>query len=118
MDRNTESTERHRELTLMFLKMGQSLVNEGLKNKDYITASLGNTMIFMSSLTSDIDEVRLFGEMCNMMSSRRLVKGITDGSLDLSRLGNLKDMSKSDTFQEIIKRIKKDLDNDVDNDNS
>jgi len=61
-------TIRHKELSLMFLKMGKSLVDEGLKNKEYDTARIGNSMIFMSSAAFDINEVRLISELCNMMS--------------------------------------------------
>ena len=57
-------TTRHRELSLMFLKMGKSLVDEGIENKDYVTASLGNAMIFMSSTAFDKEEVKQFSELC------------------------------------------------------
>ena len=52
----------------MFLKMGKSLVDEGLKNKDYDTARIGNSMIFMNSAAFDINGVRLISELYNMMS--------------------------------------------------
>ena len=105
-------TTRHKELSLIFLKMGRSLVNEGLKNKDYVTASLGNSMIFMSSAALDINEVKLFVELCNMMSSRRMVIGIRDGSFDIDKFKDLKDIAKDDPFQEIIRKIKRDIEDD------
>jgi hypothetical protein len=112
MEDKIQPNERHIELSLMFLKMGQALVEEGLENKDYITASLGNVMIFMSSTTSDRDEVKLLADLCNMMSSRKLIKGVTDGTFDITKLGNLKDVASKDTFQEILKKIRKNLDGD------
>jgi len=112
MEDKIQPNERHIELSLMFLKMGQALVEEGLENKDYITASLGNIMIFMSSTTSDQEDVRLLAELCNMMSSRKLVKGIMEGGFDVSKIGDIKDVANKDTFQEIIKRIKRNLDSD------
>ena len=105
-------TIRHKELTLMFLKMGKSLVGEGLKNEDYITASLGNSMIFMSSLVYEREEVKLFTDICNMMTSRRLVKGVTDGSFDKDKFNNLGKSSEEDPFQVVLRRIKRDLDDD------
>ncbi len=90
--------------------MGKSLVDEGLKEKDYITASLGNAMIFMSSTAFEEGEVRQFSELCNMMSSRRLVKGVRDGSFDVSKFGNLDETAKNDPFQEVLRKIKRDLD--------
>ena len=107
-------TTRHRELSLMFLKMGKSLVDEGMENKDYVTASLGNAMIFMSSTAFDKEEVKQFSELCNMMSSRRLVRGIRDGSFDVPKFGNLGDAAKNDPFQEVLRRIKRDLDDESD----
>lgn len=102
----------------MFLKMGKSLVDEGLKNKDFVTASLGNSMIFMSSLAFEREEVKLFSDICNMMTSRRLVKGVSDGSFDVGKLGNfgnLDELSKNDPFQAMLRKIKRDLDNDENN---
>lgn len=93
--------------------MGRSLVDEGLKNKDYETATIGNSMVFISSIIFDRGDVKLFSELCNMMSSRKLVKGITNGSFDFTKLNALKDISSKDTFEEILRRIKRDLD-DVD----
>jgi len=107
-------TNRHRELSLMFLKMGKSLVDEGMKNKDYITASLGNAMIFMSSTAFEKEEVRQFSELCNMMTSRRLVMGVRDESFDISRFDKLGDAAKNDPFQEVLRRIKRDLDDESD----
>ena len=112
MKEKHKPTTRHRELSLMFLKMGKSLVDEGLENKDFVTASLGNCMIFMSSSSFDIEEVKQLGELCNMMSSRRLVKGVRDGSFDAPQLGNLGDAAKNDPFQEVLRKIKRDLDTD------
>lgn len=96
--------------------MGKSLVDEGLKNKDYVTASLGNSMIFMSSLAFEREEVKLFTDICNMMTSRRLVKGVTDGSFDKDKFNSLGKLSEDDPFQAVLRRIKRDLDDDESSD--
>ncbi len=115
MEDKIQPNERHIELSKMFLKMGQALVEEGLTNQDYITASLGNVMVFMSSTISDNDEVKLLADLCDMMSSRRLIRGITDDIFNISNLDNLGDKPSNDTFEEIIKRLRKNLGN---NDNN
>lgn len=107
-----QPNERHLELSIMFLKMGQSLVEEGLQNSDYVTASLGNVMIFMSSTTSNQEDVKLLAELCNMMSSRKIIKGATEGGFDISKLSNIKNIINKDTFQEFFKKIRKNLDDD------
>lgn len=111
MEDKDKPTDRHKELSLMFLKMGRALVKEGLDNNDFVTASLGNNMVLMSSIAFDKHEVRLFGELASMMSSRRLVKKLTNGTFDVSKLEKLRDSADEDPFQQIMKRIKKDLDN-------
>jgi len=109
MEDKIQPNERHLELSIMFLKMGQSLVEEGLKNKDYVTASLGNVMIFMSATISDNDEVKLLSDLCDMMSARRLINGISDDIFNISNSDNLRDKPSKDTFEEIIKRLRKNL---------
>ena len=96
----------------MFLKMGRSLVKEGMDNKDYVVASLGSAMVFMSSAAFDIKEVKLFSELCSMMSSKRMVKGIRDGSFKIERYKDIKDVANDDLFQQIIDKIKRDLEDD------
>ena len=118
MEEKHTPTIRHRELSLMFLKMGKTLVDEGLTNKDFVTASLGNAMIFMSSVAFEREEVKLFTDLCNMMTARRLVKGVSDGSFDVGKFGKLDDLSKNDPFQAMLRRIKRDLDNDKDNEDT
>jgi len=114
MGKKHTPTIRHNELSLMFLKMGKTLVDEGLTNKDFVTASLGNAMIFMSTLTFEREDIKLFTDLCNMMTSRRLVKGISDGSIDVGKFGKLDELSKNDPFYAMLRKIKRDLDKDND----
>lgn len=118
MEDKNELDKRHKELSYMFINMGRSLVDEGIKNKDYSVATIGNIIIFMSSVISDENEVRLLSDLCAMMSSKKMIKGIANGTIDLSKLTNITDISRNDTFQEIIKRIKRDLDNTGENEES
>lgn len=91
MEDEIQPNKRHIELTMMFLKMGQALVEEGLENNDYITASIGNIMIFISSTTSNQEDVKLLADLCNMVASRNFLKRITEGGFDVSQFDNLKD---------------------------
>lgn len=85
--------------------MGQSLMDEGIKNKDYITASVGNSMVFLSSLTFDKNEARFFGELCSMMTARRLVKGALRNKEDISNAEIMKETHDKDPFKQIQKMI-------------
>jgi len=44
-----------------------------------------------------------------------MVKGVRDGSFDVDKYKDLKDISNADPFQEILRKIKRDLDKDDDN---
>ena len=102
----------------MFLKMGKALVDEGIANKDYITASVGNNMIFMSGIMFNKKEVVLFGELCSMMTSKRVIKKITDGTLDISKLQDLKNGKTDDPFEQIKRKINRDFGDDGTENNS
>jgi hypothetical protein len=107
MDKNEKPKIRHKELSLMFVKMGQALVAEGLENKDYVVALVGNNMIFMGSLIFNKGDVRLFGELCSMVSSKRLINEVTNGKIDFS--GLTKENLHKDIFDEIKKKIDRDF---------
>lgn len=101
----------------MFLEMGNALVSEGLKNKDFVTASLGNSMIMMGTIVFDKNEVRLFGELGSMLSARRLIKSMSpDSQVDpIKRKEEIKRLNDDDVFQQIYNKIRKNLDDDNDN---
>ena len=110
MSKKHKPTERHKDLAEMFLKMGRALTKEGIENKDYITASLGNSMVFLSSLTYDKNEAKFFSEFCSMMTSKRLVRGVVSGKMDFPKFENLKDIQNTDPFEQILKRINDEFD--------
>lgn len=114
---DNKPNDRHKELSLMFLEMGNALVSEGLKNKDFITASLGNSMILMGTITFDKNEVKLFGELGSMLSAKQLVRSMSpEKQVDpIKRKEELKKFYDDDPFQQIYNRIRKTLDNDRDN---
>jgi len=109
-------TRRHKELSLMFAKMGKALVDEGMENNDYVTATIGNNMIFMGSILFNKGDVRLFGELCMMVSSKRLINDITNGNVDFSGLTK-ENLHEGNIFDEIRKKIDRDIDGDSPDDN-
>lgn len=105
MDKRQEPTERHKELSEMFLEMGKALHKEATENKDYVITNMGNILITLSSNVLNIDEIRLMGEISAMISARRVVRKLSGGHYDTP---------KSETFEQIMRRLK-DID-DKDND--
>jgi hypothetical protein len=102
--------ERRLELSSKFLKMGQSLIEEGRKINDYSITQSGSIMILLAGLMFDEDDMFLFSELCSMFSSKKILE-----SVDEETLSNL-NMNSDDTYNDFIKKIndlkKRDKDND------
>ena len=73
MKTGTGASERHAELAIKIQSLGKALVKEGVDNKDKRTAKFGNCLLLAGSLMFDEKDVILFGELCNMMNSKKLI---------------------------------------------
>lgn len=89
----------------MFSKMGDALYKEGVSNKDYVTASIGNVMIGISSITLSLEETRLLGELSAMISSKRLVNKFKNSK-------NISDGNIIESFEDFMRKINKENRND------
>jgi len=100
-------TERQKDLSLKFLKMGQALTKEGLADKDFVIVSLGNYLTFMSTIVYSERDLQLLNQLSNMMSSRNLIERISNGEISDEELDQLRDISEepSETIPEMIKRM-------------
>jgi hypothetical protein len=102
--------ERRLELSSKFLKMGQSLIEEGRKINDYSITQSGSIMILLAGLMFDEDDMFLFSGLCSMFSSKKILEDV-----DEETLSNL-NMNSDDTYNDFIKKIndlkKRDKDND------
>jgi predicted ribonuclease toxin of YeeF-YezG toxin-antitoxin module len=100
-------TERQKDLSLKFLKMGQALTKEGLAEKDFVIVSLGNYLTFMSTIVYSERDLQLFNQLSNMMSSRNLIERISNGEISDEELDQLRDISEepSETIPEMVKRM-------------
>ena len=100
-------TERQKDLSLKFLKMGQALTKEGLADKAFVIVSLGNYLTFMSTIVYSERDLQLLNQLSNMMSSRNLIERISNGEISDEELDQLRDISEepSETIPEMIKRM-------------
>jgi hypothetical protein len=92
-----DNLDRYDELSIKLLKIGEALLMEGEEKGDFNILSTGNFLIFISSLIYDIDDVKLFSEMCEMMAAKKMM----DGS---EIMGLINDLSFLE-LQELIKKI-------------
>jgi uncharacterized membrane protein len=107
---SNEPTQRHNELSEMFSKMGDALYKEGMNNKDYVTASVGNIMMAMASTVLSTQETRLLGELTSMISARRVVRRLTNGE-------DISGPNSSQIFNEIIRKLNERKKDNEDDDN-
>lgn len=113
MNEEYRNKKRHAELSIIFFKMGKALLKEGLRDNDTLTASLGNYLIFMGSFANNKKDVLLFGEMCNMMSSRRLIDKVRSNEFDVKSvndMGNIEKLNLSnEELLDVIKKLRQQL---------
>lgn len=97
-----DNIDRYDELSLKLLKIGDALIMEGEIKQDYTISSVGNFIIFISSLIYDEDGIHLFSEMCSMIAAKKmmdeseilnLLSGLTFSELE-TLIKTLKDRNK------------------------
>lgn len=100
--------DRHLDLSMKFLEMGQALINEGNEKGDYSISSCGSFMILIGGLILDEDDIFMFGELCSMFSSKKILEDMQNNSSYQSEINKL----KNQTYDDFIKRINKLRNND------
>lgn len=97
-----ENTERRLDLSTKFIKMGQSLMEEGNENDDIGVSQIGATMIFMGGLLiGDDEDIFKFSDLCSMFSAKKILESMKTTNENLSydelitKLNNLKNNNKS-----------------------
>jgi hypothetical protein len=80
-----DNLERYDEIAIKLLKVGEALIMEGEDKGDYTILSVGNFIIFISSLLYDESDIHLFSELCGMMASKKMM----DDSEIMNLLGDL-----------------------------
>lgn len=90
--------ERYDELSLKLLKIGEALIMEGEEKDDFTILSIGNFIIFISSLIYEENDIKLFSELCSMMGAKKMME---EGEI-MNLLGEL----SFSELQELIEKIK------------
>ena len=98
--------DRRLDLSSKFMKMGQSLINEGRDNNDLAIAQIGTILIFMSGLLiGGDDDIFKFSDLCSMFSSKKILDSLHEQPNPLQDLFNKR--IDDDTYDEFIKKINK-----------
>jgi hypothetical protein len=96
---------RRLDLSTKFIKMGQSLINEGKENNDLGIAQVGTVLVFISGLIIGSDEdIFKFSDFCSMFSSRKILDSIQGHDPIFDGLINNKKID-GDTYDDFVKKL-------------
>ncbi len=90
--------ERYDEISMKLLRVGEALIMEGEDKEDFTILSVGNFIIFISSIIYDENDVHLFSEFCSMMAAKKMM-----GDSELMDLLSTLDFKE---LQALVKNIK------------
>jgi hypothetical protein len=93
-----DNMERYDELSIKLLKIGEALIMEGEDKQDYVISTIGNFIIFISSLIYDENDMHVFSEMCSMIAAKKMME-------ESEIMGLLGDLSFSE-LEKLIKILK------------
>lgn len=65
--------DRYDEISMKLLRVGEALIMEGEDKEDFTILSVGNFIIFISSILYDENDVQLFSEFCSMMAAKKMM---------------------------------------------
>jgi len=97
-----DNLERYDELSAKLLKIGEALIFEGNEKSDFNISTVGNIMLFLSSVIYNDDDILLFSELCGMVAAKNIVE-------DNELMGLLSDLSinELEALINVVKNRKK-----------
>jgi len=105
-----EKTHRHIQLTIMLSKMGRALVEEGKEGSDVNVSMAGSILVFMAGLIQDKKELLMLGEICNMVSCKKLIDSVRTNEVDKNNVYNMGDIEKlnlsNDELLDVIRKLR------------
>jgi hypothetical protein len=80
-NKNLKFKERRLELASKFMKMGRSLIDEGEETGFDNAHHAGATLILISGLILDDDDMEMFQYICGMFSAKKTLDAMTSSPL-------------------------------------
>ena len=93
-----DNVERYDELSTKLLKIGEALIVEGNEKSDFNISTVGNVILFLSSIIYNDDDILLFSELCGMVAAKNMVE-------DNQIMGLLSDLSLNE-LEELIQMVR------------
>jgi len=99
-----KNTNRRLDLSAKFMKMGQSLIEEGRESNDISVSQIGTIHVFISGLLlGEDDDINKFSDLCSMFSARTILDGLEAEGGAFTDL--IKKVNETSTYDDYIKRI-------------
>ena len=100
-----KNVKRHLDLSAKFIQMGQALMDEGRDSEDSTISLVGTNLIFLGGIILSENDVKKFSELVSMFSAKKLLDDMV--SLDSDEYKRIGERGNSETYDELIARLKK-----------
>jgi len=97
--------DRHLDISAKLIEMGQALMTEGKNSKDFAIAQTGSFMVLIGGLLFNERDIYIFGELCAMYSSRKVLENLEKMIPNLSSF--ISENGEGESYDDLIKRINK-----------
>ena len=100
-----DKKDRRLDISAKLIEMGQALMTEGKESRDFSIAQTGSFMVLIGGLLFDEKDIYMFGELCSMYSSRKVLENLEKVIPNLSSL--IKEKGEDESYDDLIKKINK-----------
>lgn len=97
--------DRRLDISAKLIEMGQSLMTEGKESDDYSISQVGSFMILIGGLLFNEKDIYVFGELCSMYSSKKVLESLETLIPNLSNF--IMEKGEYESYDDLIKRINK-----------
>jgi hypothetical protein len=97
--------DRRLDISAKLIEMGQSLMTEGKESDDYSISQVGSFMVLIGGLLFNEKDIYVFGELCSMYSSKKVLESLETLIPNLSNF--ILEKGEYESYDDLIKKINK-----------
>lgn len=97
--------DRRLDISAKLIEMGQSLMTEGKESDDYSISQVGSFMVLIGGLLFNEKDIYVFGELCSMYSSKKVLESLETLIPNLSNF--ILEKGEDESYDDLIKKINK-----------
>lgn len=104
-NKELKNIDRELELTIMILKMGHSLKEEGEKKENYLISEVGSILVMLSRIMVNEEDMYGFSDLCSLFSAKIIMDDVSSGENGDDIPDNYLDIISNHDKDEIIKHL-------------